>query len=104
MAVYRSLSNFKLSNLHIGDLVTYEIVVSVVTGNNTIRPRILLPNLAQGGYPVIIRNTYTRKRREVYHTFLPSENGLWIYKGQCFFFDWDHAQQTVQQLELQGVN
>lgn len=103
MAIYRNRKTFELSKLQIGDLVTYEVMLSVVTGNGTIRPRILLPNLAQGGFPVTMKNPYTRKRREIYHTFLPSENGLWVYKGQCFFFDWEHSYNPVQQLELQGV-
>ena len=103
MAIYKNPKSFELSMLEVGDYVTYPIVVAVVTGFGLIKPRILLCNLAQGGYPVTMKNPYTRKRREVYYTFLPSRDGLWEYKGQCFFFDWEHPQTTHRQLEIQGV-
>lgn len=83
MAIYKSLKDFSLSNLQIGDLVTHEIVTSVCEPNS----RIHLKNFAQGAELRKVYDTLLQKSRPIHKTFLLMSNGFWRYCGECFFFE-----------------
>ena len=92
MAIYKTAEGFDLSKLQIGDLVSYDLMYSIITNGGKEKPRLLIPEYALSGQHRIMHNRYTGKKRAVYHSFLLAVNGLWVYKGECGFFDWEHPE------------